>query len=382
MSRPIGLEAEHEDLRSEVRDFATEHVEPGIETHESSGEFPLGMVERLAESGYLGISYPEAYAGGEADLRSAAIVQEELSRVWKLPAGVVNVATTLVGYPIFAHGAEWQREDWLAGMLSGETVGALSMTEPGAGSDASAMSTTAERDGDEWVIDGHKHWTSYGQVAGFLLVLARTGDEAHDLSLIGVPMETPGDRAGVEFVRDIETMAGDVGIESEIVYDGLRVPAENLVGERDAGFGYVMEALDRGRVNTAAQAVGVAQGAFEAAHEFAGDREQFDRPIRTFQGVGFKLADMRMEIEAARLLTYQAAADGDRGALESMAAAMAKTKASDVAMDVATEAVQVHGARGYSTDYPVERHMREAKGMQIYEGTNEINRQVIVNELY
>ncbi len=382
MNRHIGLEATHDQLRDEVRAFVTERIEPAIEAHETSGEFPLEIVEALGDSGYLGISYPEAYAGGGADLRSAAIVQEELSRVWKLPAGVLNVATTLVGYPIFEHGAEWQREEWLANMLAGDTVGALSMTEPGAGSDASAISTTAERDGDEWVIDGHKHWTSYGHVAGFLLVLVRTGEESHDLSLIGVPIDTPGDHDGVEFVRDIETMAGDVGIESEIELDGLRVPAENLVGERNEGFGYIMEALDRGRVNTAAQAVGVAQGAFEAAHEFAGDREQFDRPIRTFQGIGFKLADMRMEIEAARLLTYQAAADADDGRLEAMAAAMAKTKASDVAMEVTTEAVQVHGARGYSADYPVERYMREAKGMQIYEGTNEINRQVIVNELY
>ncbi|MFB6310602.1 MAG: acyl-CoA dehydrogenase family protein [Salinirussus sp.] len=382
MSEFIGLADRHADLRDEIRRFAEAALEPAIDHYEDSGRFPRDIIEDLAAEGYFGASYPPAYGGRDVDMRSMAVIQEELSRVWKLPAGVMNVASTLVGHPIREHGDEWQREEWLGAMFSNGSVGALSMTEPDAGSDASAISTTARRDGDEWVIDGHKHWTSYGHVAGLLLVLARTGDERHDLSLIGVPMDPPGERDGVEFVRDQETMAGSAGVESEIRYDGCRVPADHLVGERDAGFEYIMRALDLGRINTAAQGIGVAQGAFEAARSFAGEREQFGRPIHEFQGVGFKLADMRMDIQGARLLTYQAAADEDGGGVEPATAAMAKTRATDVAMDVTTEAVQVHGARGYSTDYPVERYMREAKGMQIYEGTNEINRQVIVNGLY
>ncbi|MFB6170118.1 MAG: acyl-CoA dehydrogenase family protein [Haloarculaceae archaeon] len=375
-----GLDERHRDLRAEIREFA-ESVRPKVEEYEQSGEFPYELVDEMANRGFQRIPYPEEYGGRGYDYRSLAIAQEELSRVWKMLAGTLNVAWSLVGQSIYQEGTEWQKEEWLGGLLDGD-IGALSMTEPGAGSDTGMISTTAELDGDEWVIDGHKHWTSMGEVADLVVVLARTGEGRHDLSLIGIPMDTPGEREGMEFVRDIETMEGPVGVESEIKYDGLRVPEENVIGEPDEGFRYAMQALDLGRIATAGQAVGVAQGAFEAASEFADEREQFGRPIREFQGVGFKIADMRMDIEAARLLTYQAAHTRDRTDRASIEAAMAKTYATDVAMDVTTEAVQVHGARGYSKDYPVERFMREAKGMQIYEGTNEINRQVILNEMY
>lgn len=382
MNEHFGLEERHRELRTEVREFCETEIEPVIETYERSGEFPFEVIEKVGDEGYFGVPYPEKYGGGGYDYRSLAIVEEEFSRVWKFLAGAMNIAWTLVGNGIYSHGTEWQKDEWLRGLLTGELVGALSMTEPGAGSDASSISTTAERDGDEWVINGHKHWTSHGEVADLIVVLARTGDGDHDLSLIGVPMETRGEREGMEFVRDIETMEGNVGVESEIKFSDLRVPDSNIIGEEDDGFKYIMQSLDLGRIGTAAQGVGVAQGAFESAREFAGEREQFDRPIRKFQGVGFKLADMKMDIDAARLLTMQAAEIRDRDQRASLEAAMAKTFATDVAMDVTTEAVQVHGARGYSKDYPVERFMREAKGMQIYEGTNEINRQIIVNHLY
>lgn len=382
MNEYIGLTESHRDLRQEVREFCETEIEPVVETYEESGEFPVDLIETIGAAGYFGVPYPEDYSGQGGDYRSMAIVQEELSRIWKLPAGVLNVANTLVGNSLYEQGTEWQKDEWLSGLLTGEMIGALSMTEPGAGSDASSISTTAEKDGGEWVINGHKHWTSYGEVADLIVVLARTGEGDHDLSLIGVPMETPGEREGVEFVRDIGSMAGEVGIENEVEYHDLRVPEENLVGDLNGGFKHIMQSLDLGRIGTAAQAVGVAQGAFEAAMDFADDREQFGRPIRTFQGTGFKIADMKMGIEASRLLTIQAASVRDRPERASMEAAIAKTYATDVAMDVTTEAVQVHGARGYSTDYPVERFMREAKGTQIYEGTNEVNRQVILNQLY
>lgn len=382
MISDFGLEQHHNDLREEVREYCEENIRPVIDTYMESGEFPSQPIQDIAESGYHGIPYPEEYGGGGYDYRSMAIVQEEISRVWKYLAGELNVAWALVGYPIYEWGTEWQRDEWLQGILTGEMIGALSMTEPNAGSDVSRATTTAELDGDEWAINGHKHWTSYGEVADVLVVLARTGDESHDLSLIGVPMDEPGSRDGVEFVRDIPNMDGDYGVESEIKYHDVRVPKENLIGERDEGFKYAMSALDIGRLGTAAQGVGIAQGAYEAARDYADEREQFDRPIRTFQGVGFKIADMAMEVDAARLLTLQAAHRMDQGEKASMEAAKAKTYATDVAMDVSTEAVQVHGGVGYSTDYPVERFMREAKGTQIYEGTNEVNRQVILNHLY
>jgi alkylation response protein AidB-like acyl-CoA dehydrogenase len=378
----VGLDGEHEVLRDEVREFFEAEVRPVVSEYVESGDFPYEPLEKISNAGYHGGPYPEEYGGSGWDFRGMAVVQEELSRIWKYLAGEMNVSWSLVGNPIYEHGEEWQREEWLTPILSGEWIGALSMTEPDAGSDVTRASTTAERDGDEFVINGHKHWTSQGEVADFLLVLARTGDGSHDLSLVGVEMDEPGEKEGVEFVRDIPSMAGDYGVESEIKFHDVRVPAENVVGEVDAGFKYVMQGLDIGRIGTAAQGVGIAQGAYEAATEYAGDREQFSQPIKDFQGVGFKIADMCMDVDAARLLTYQAAATADAGERASLEAAKAKTYATDVAMDVSTEAVQVHGGVGYSTDYPVERFMREAKGTQIYEGTNEVNRQVILNHLY
>jgi alkylation response protein AidB-like acyl-CoA dehydrogenase len=200
------------------------------------------------------------------------------------------------------------------------------------------------------------------------------------VSIIGVP--NPQERDGFNIVRDIPCMEGDAVIESEIKYDDLRVPQEYLIGEEGRGFRYIMEALDLGRIGVAAQGVGITQGSLDASAEFADEREQFDQPIREFQGVSFKLADMKMNLEAARLLAYQAAARLDEGERVTQDAAIAKTFASDAAMEASTEAVQIHGSRGYSTDYPVERYMREAKGAQIYEGTNEVNRSVIAKHLY
>jgi len=371
------LDADHARHREAVRAFCEAEVEPVVEEYERAGEFPEDLVRRLGAEGLSGVPYPEAYGGAGKDYRSFAITNEELSRSWKLLAGAINVIGALVGFPIYTEGAEWQREEWLAPACTGEWIVALGMTEPEAGSDASSIQTTAERDGDELCIDGHKVWMTNGSVADFMLLVVETTE---GLSLVGVP--GPQEREGVEFVRDIPCMEGETAIESEVKFHDVRVPAENVVGEPGKGLRYVLEGLDIGRVGTAAQGVGVAQAAFDASREFAGEREQFGQPIREFQGVGFKLADMAMAVEAARLLTLSAAEKRDRGERITQEAAMAKAYATDTAMDVATEAVQIHGARGYSTDYPVERYMRVAKGMQIYEGTNEINRLVISHRLY
>jgi alkylation response protein AidB-like acyl-CoA dehydrogenase len=376
------LEDRHRAQRDAVREFCESEVEPHVEEYERSGEFPREIVEAVGRAGFHGVPYPEEYGGAGKDYRSFAITIEELARSWKLLAGTVSGASCLVGYPIAEFADEWQKDQWLHGMATGQTVGALSMTEPEAGSDAAAMQTTAERDGDEYVIDGHKVWTTNGAVADLVIVAARTGDTGthDDISLIGVP--NPHERDGFDIVRDIPCMEGEAAIESEIEYNGLRVPAENLIGEEGKGFRYIMEGLDIGRIGTGAQGVGVAQAAFEASRDFADEREQFGEPIRENQGISFKIADMAMEVESARMLTLHAASERDRGERVTKEAAMAKTKATDVAMDAATEAVQIHGSRGYSKDYPVERYMRVAKGMQIYEGTNEVNRIVISNSLY
>ncbi len=371
----------HREHRATVREFCEEAIAPHVEEYERRGEFPREILEQVAEAGLIGVPYPPEEGGAGLDYRSYAITMEELSRTWKLVGGAVNVCVALGGYPIHRWGEDWQRQQWLRPVNEGEWLSATAITEPGAGSDAAAVETTAREDGDDLVLDGHKVWTTNGSVADVLLVLARTGGEGHEgLSLVGVP--EPHDRDGVEVVRDIPCMEGDAAIETELRFDGVRVPAENVVGEEGRGFRYVMEGLDVGRIGTAAQGVGVAQAALDASREFADEREQFGKPIREFQGVGFKLADMATRTEAARLLTLAAADQRDRGERVTREAAMAKTFATDVAMDIATEAVQVHGSRGYSKDYPVERYMRVAKGMQIYEGTNEINRLVIADRLY
>ncbi len=383
MIERFDLEERHEQQRAEVREFCEREIEPHVDRHEREGTFPEGIVREVGRAGLTGVPFPRAVGGEDGDYRSFAITVEELARSWKLVAGAVNIACGLVGYPIDTFGTERQRTDWLEKICTGEWIPAFALTEPDAGSDASSLETSARREGEEWVIDGHKVWTTHGSVADFLLVVARTGggERGHDdISLFGVPH--PRERDGFTVERNIPCMEGDAAIESELRFDGLRVPASSLVGEEGRGFRYIMEGLDIGRLGTAAQGVGIAQGAFEASRDFADDREQFGKPIREFQGTGFKIADMASETEAARLLTLAAADSRDRGERITKEAAMAKTFATDVAMEIATEAVQVHGSRGYSEDWPVERYMREAKGTQIYDGTNEVNRLVVLDRLY
>lgn len=367
----------HADYRARVREFCESEIDPVVEEYEEAGEFPAEVVREIGKAGFSGVPFSSEYGGADEDYRCFAITNEELSRSWKLVAGAVNVVTALVGYPIYQEGSEWQREEWLTPACEGEWIVSLGMTEPEAGSDAASIQTTATRDGDELVIDGHKVWMTNGHVADYITVVAKTEE---GLSLVGVP--NPQERDGIEFVRNIPCMEGDAAIESEVRFDGLRVPEENVIGTEGKGLRYVLEGLDIGRIGTAAQGVGVAQAALEASREFADEREQFGKPIREFQGIGFKLADMATDVEAARLLTLSAAEKRDRGDRVTQEAAMAKAYATDVAMDAATEAVQIHGSRGYSTDYPIERYMRVAKGMQIYEGTNEINRLVVANRMY
>ena len=378
----IGLEPHHHDFRERMRSFVEAEIEPVVDDYEERGEFPADIIDSLGEEGLYGITVSEEYGGAGLDYRSFVIAVEELSRVWKIPAGVVSLSCGLIGNTLEKFSDDWQKEEWLTDIFTENQITAVSLTEPQAGSDANNLETTAEKDGDDYVLNGHKVWTSHGGVADLVFVVARTEQTGShdDVSIIGVP--NPQERDGFNIVRDIPCMEGDAVIESEIKYDDLRVPQEYLIGEEGRGFRYIMEALDHGRIGVAAQGVGITQGSLDASAEFADEREQFDQPIREFQGVSFKLADMKMNLEAARLLAYQAAARLDEGERITQDAAIAKTFASDVAMEAATEAVQIHGSRGYSTDYPVERYMREAKGAQIYEGTNEVNRSVIAKHLY
>jgi alkylation response protein AidB-like acyl-CoA dehydrogenase len=340
------------------------------------------VVDALGEAGLYGITIPEAYGGAGLDFRSFVLTVEELARVWKIPAGVVSLTCSLVSNTLVEHGDERQKREWLKPIFAENQVTALALTEPQAGSDAASIETRATRDGDDLVLDGHKVWCSHGAVADLILAVVRTeGDGDYDeVTMVGIP--DPASVDGLEFVRDIPCMEGEAVVETEIEFADARIPAHNVVGKPGNGFQTVLGALDLGRIGAAAQGVGVAQGAFDSAVEFADDREQFDQPIREFQGVAFKLADMSMTVEAARLMTLWAASRRDRGHRVTQEASMAKTFAADVAMETTTEAVQVLGSRGYSKDYPVERYMREAKGIQIYEGTSEVNKQLIADNLY
>lgn len=383
MCSQIRLEDRHQEHRRQVRAFCESELDPHVEAAAERREFPTELVNRIGEAGYYAVSLPAGYGGGGGGYREFAITVEELARSWKVPAGAVSLAGGLVGYMLQEFGAEWQREEWLRDICTEYHTVALALTEDEAGSDAGQVSTTARRDGDDLLIDGRKVWSTNASVADILIAVVRTGDPdsgTDGLSLVGIP--DPESVEGLTFERDIPCMEGPAAIESVIEFDEVRVPSENVVGTQGEGFAYVMEALDIGRIGTAAQGVGLAQAAFEASRDFADEREQFGRPIRSFQGISFKLADMKSEIEAARLLTLQAATKRDDGLLVTQDAAMAKTYATDVAMETTTEAVQIHGSRGYATENALERYMREAKGTQIYEGTNEVNRVVISRELY
>jgi alkylation response protein AidB-like acyl-CoA dehydrogenase len=378
----FGLEDRHREHRERVRSFVEDEIEPVVEDYERRGEFPLDVVDALGEAGLYGITIPDAYGGEGLDFRSFVLTVEELARVWKIPAGVVSLTCSLVSNTLVEHGDERQKREWLKPIFAENQVTALALTEPQAGSDAASIETRATRDGDDLVLDGHKVWCSHGAVADLILAVVRTeGDGDYDeVTMVGIP--DPASVDGLEFVRDIPCMEGEAVVETEIEFADARIPAHNVVGKPGNGFRMVLGALDLGRIGAAAQGVGVAQGAFDAAVDFADEREQFGQSIREFQGISFKLADMAMNIEAARLLTLWAASRRDRGHSVTQEASMAKTFAADVAMETTTEAVQVHGSRGYSKDYPVERYMREAKGIQIYEGTSEVNRQLIADNLY
>ncbi|TYO98599.1 butyryl-CoA dehydrogenase [Geothermobacter ehrlichii] len=364
-------------IRQAVREFAEKEVAPGAAERDESETFDrVLMYDKLGELGLTGIVFPEEYGGAGADYISYAIAVEELSRVCASTGVTLSAHLSLGANPIYLFGTEEQKKKYLTPLASGEKMGGFALTEPEAGSDAGGTRTTAVRDGDAWVLNGTKIFCTNGGEAETYIVFARTDREAqkhHGISAFIVEKDTPGFTFGKKEAK--------LGIRSsptrELIFDNCRIPAENLLGEEGQGFKIAMKTLDGGRIGIAAQAIGIAQGAFDAALAYAKERKQFNQPIASFQGVQFKLADMATEIEAARLLVYQAAYRASAGLPYGKESAMAKMYASDVAMKVTTEAVQIHGGYGYTRDFPVERMMRDAKITQIYEGTNEVQRIVI-----
>ncbi|HLR62837.1 MAG TPA: acyl-CoA dehydrogenase [Lentibacillus sp.] len=369
------LTEEQEMLRKMVRDFAKNDVEPTAAERDEEERFDRDIFDKMAELGLTGIPWPEEYGGIGADFVSYVIAVEELSRVCASTGVTLSAHLSLASWPIYKYGNEEQKKTFLYRLATGEALGAYALSEPGSGSDAASMKTVAKKDGDDYILNGNKVWISNGGVADIYIVFALTDPEAKHkgISAFIVEKDTEGFTTGKKEKK--------LGIRSspttELIFENCRIPKENLLGGEGEGFKIAMTTLDGGRNGIAAQALGIAQGALDASVDYAKEREQFGKPIAANQGISFKLADMATEIEASRLLTYQAAWLESEGKEYGKASAMSKLYAGDTAMRVTTEAVQVFGGYGYTKDYPVERYMRDAKITQIYEGTNEIQRLVI-----
>ncbi|WP_322822813.1 acyl-CoA dehydrogenase [Chloroflexus sp.] len=366
-------------LRDMVRQFAEKEAKPTVAERDEHARWPAELVRKMGELGLMGVAVSEEYGGAGMDYVSYAIVIEELSRVDPSLGVIASVNNSLVCYGIEKFGTEEQKRELLVPLASGRMLGAFSLSEPGAGSDAAAQRTTAVRDGDYYIINGVKNWVTNGDHADTIILMAMTDPSKGTKGITAFLVDThaPGCR-----VVKVENKLGIRSAHScQMAYDDYRIPAWRRLGEEGQGFKIAMTILNAGRIGIAAQAVGIAQGAFEAALEYSKVREQFGKPIHEFQAVGFTLADMATRIKAARLLTYEAAWRKDQGLDFIKDASMAKLFASETAMWVATKAVQLHGSNGYSKEYPVERFFRDAKITEIYEGTSEIQRLVISREL-
>jgi alkylation response protein AidB-like acyl-CoA dehydrogenase len=376
----LELTPEQQALREAVRAFAEEVVAPAAAGYDEREEFPLEVVRRAAEIGLFGIPLPERWGGQGGDLLTFCIALEEIARYDSSVAITLEAAVGLAANTIFRFGADEQRERWLVPMARGEAIGAFALTEPGGGSDARAIRTTARLEGDEWVIDGSKAFiTNSGTpLTSVILVAARDeGAEHGDISTILVPAGTPGMTVGPGY-RKVGWRASDT---HELVFDGCRVPAANLLGGRGRGYAESLEVLADGRIAIAALSVGLARGCLEESVRYAGEREAFGQPIGAFEAIRFKLADMKVGVETARLSYQRAAWLRDAGRPYATEASIAKLYASEVAVSAAREAVQVHGGYGYVEDFPVARFYRDAKVLEIGEGTSEIQRLLIARSL-
>jgi butyryl-CoA dehydrogenase len=369
------LSEEHGMIRKMVRDFAKSEIEPSAAQRDEEQHFDRAIFDKMAELGLTGIPWPEEYGGIGSDFLAYCIAVEELSRVDASIGVTLSAHTSLAGWPVYKFGTEEQKQKYLRPMAQGEKIGAYGLTEPGSGSDAGGMKTTARLNGDHYVINGSKIFITNGGVADIYIVFASTDptQKTKGITAFIVESDFPGFSVGKK--------ENKLGIRSspttEIIFEDCKVPVENVLGDVGEGFKIAMMTLDGGRNGIAAQAVGIAQGALDAATNYAKERVQFGKPISGQQGVGFKLADMATSIEASRLLTYQAAWLESEGLPYGKESAMSKLLAGDTAMKVTTEAVQIFGGYGYTKDYPVERYLRDAKITQIYEGTQEIQRLVI-----
>ena len=368
-------------FRESVRRMAEKHVAPIAAEIDENDRFPIEIVKLFGEMGLMQLWVPEKYGGPNGNLTMVCIAREEISRFSPACGSIAGLNTMFI-MPLLHFGSEEQRQRFLPVLAKTGTVTAIALSEPQAGSDVSAMTTRAVRDGGSYVINGRKQWCSYGCVADYIVLFARTHGERGADGISAFILE-PKKMKGITFGRHERKMGWRGAPNTPIFLDNVRVPIENLVGEDGRGFRSSMRALDLNRPTIGAQSVGLAQGALEASLAYAKERQQFNRSIAEFQGIQFMLADMAMQIAAARTLVYECARCGDEGDFDRLPvlASMAKCFASDMAMKVTTDAVQVFGGYGYTKDYPVERMMRDAKLAQIFEGTNQIQRVVIARHL-
>jgi len=373
------LSDEQQLLRQTVREFAEAELAPHVREWDAAQHFPDEVVARLAELGLMGVQFPEEYGGAGMSAIEYCIAIEELARVDPAVALSVAAHNGLCAAHIFLFGTEAQKQRHLVPLASGRQIGAWGLTEAGAGSDAAAIRTTAVREGDGWVLNGSKTFTTHGSVGHVMVVIAATDRAAgsRGISAFIVERGTPGMRAG----RKEDKLGMRASDTSEVVFENCRVAADALLGEEGQGFINALQVLDAGRIGIAALSVGLAQGAFEAARDYAASRRQFGQPIASFQAIQWKLADNATRIEAARLLTYRAAYLKDQGRRTTLESAMAKLYASEIAVRAADDAVQIHGGYGFVKDYPAEKFFRDVKLTTIGEGTSEIQRLVIARQL-
>ncbi|MFC6836072.1 acyl-CoA dehydrogenase family protein [Halomarina ordinaria] len=372
--------AEQEAIRDAVREFGENEIQPVAREHDEEKKYPEDLRRKAAEFDLVAPNIPEEYGGAGMDLLSSIIVTEEL---WRADPGIGSaVGSAGFGTSMISRfGDEWMKEEWLPGVAAGDTVSCSCISEPAHGSNVAGIETTAEKDGDEWVIDGNKMWITNGTVADVGVVMAKTDPGAghKGISAILVPTDVDGFEP-TKIDNKLGIRASDL---AEIVLDDVRVPEENLIGEENEGFYQLMNFFAGGRASVASQAVGAAQGALDAAIDYANERDQFGQKIAEFQAIQHKLAEMATKVEAARSLTYRAAgyaAEGDRD-LGMKYASMAKLFASENAVEVCDDALQVFGGSGYVSDYPAERYYRDARITKIYEGTSEIQKNIIADRI-
>jgi alkylation response protein AidB-like acyl-CoA dehydrogenase len=376
------LSQEQQDFRRSVREFAEEVIAPRAEEMDRREEFPLDIVKQMGELGLFGLPFPEEYGGQGADFLTLCIAIEELARIDSSVAITLEAGVGLGANPIYKFGTEEQKERWLAPMCRGETLGSFGLTEPGGGSDAGATKTTARLEGGEWVINGSKAFiTNSGtEISKLCTITAVTGEGESgrkEISSVIVPTDTPGFEVGKAY-RKIGWHASDT---HELSFSDCRVAEGNLLGERGRGYAQFLDVLDEGRIAIAALGVGLAQGCLDESVKYAKDREAFGRPIGAFQGMQFKIADMKVAVETARLATYKAAWLKGKGRPFKAEASLAKLYSTEIAVTCAREAVQVHGGYGYMEEFPVARFYRDSKVLEIGEGTNEIQRLLIARDL-